>query len=310
MVRIALDAMGGDHAPTETVAGAALAALRGHEVVLVGDTQTLEPLCAGHSFVCPIVHADEVVDMADNPAVAIREKPKSSILVATELVKSGEADAVVSAGSTGAALTAAVVTLGRVPGVRRPAIAAVLPTEPRTILIDGGANPEVGPEHLYQFAVMGALLAEHEFDVVRPTIGLLSIGHEEGKGRALERRAARLLRQSTLAFVGNIEGHDVMRGDVNVVVTDGFTGNAILKTMEGAVAWLARLGVSAGTPLSPEVLSRLDPEGTGGAHLVGLNGVVVIAHGSSSRVAIANAIEVAATEAGAGYPEALLRRLA
>ncbi len=310
MVRVALDAMGGDHAPTETVAGAALAALRGHEVVLVGDTDVLEPLCDRQSFACTIVHADQVVEMADNPAAAIREKPKSSIIVATELVKVGEADAVVSAGSTGAALTAAVVILGRVPGVRRPAIAAVLPTEPRTILIDGGANPEVGPEHLYQFAVMGSLLAEHEFEMVRPTVGLLSIGHEEGKGRALERDAARLLQQSDLAFVGNVEGHDVMRGHVNVVVTDGFTGNAILKTMEGAVAWLAKLGVSAGTPLAPQILSKLDPEGTGGAHLVGLNGVVVIAHGSSSRVAIANAVEVAAAEAGAQYPEALQRRLA
>jgi len=297
-VRVALDAMGGDHAPSETVAGAIEAAASGIDVVLVGDAHRLEPLCHEFGVVLPIVHAPDAVEMDEDPARAIREKPDSSISVAARMVRDGEVAGLVSAGSTGAALAASAITIGRIEGVLRPAIAAVIPSVPPTILIDAGANPAVGPKHLLQFATMGVVVSEMAFGVEDPTVGLLSIGHEPGKGRALERLATVLLTDGPFRFVGNVEGRDIPSGGVNVVVTDGFTGNVALKSLEGATAWIGTLAERAGGPLPEVVRHALDYESTGGAHLVGAKGVVIIAHGSSSRIAIRNALSMATTSEG------------
>ncbi|NIA25858.1 MAG: phosphate acyltransferase PlsX [Gammaproteobacteria bacterium] len=302
--------MGGDHAPRETVAGAAEAVRRGIEVVLVGNRRRLEPLCENVDVDLPIVHAADVVAMGEDPARSIREKPDASISVAARLVRSGEADGLVSAGSTGAALAAAAIIIGRIPGVLRPAIATVIPTTPPTVLIDSGANPTVGPGHLVQFAIMGSVVSELSLGVADPSVGLLSIGQEKGKGRDLEKQAAVLLEDAVPRFVGNVEGRDVAAGTVNVVVTDGFTGNTVLKAIEGTIAWVASLAAGAGAPLPAMVLSGVDYETTGGAHLVGTRGVVVIAHGSSSRVAICSALESASREASGGMVEEIGRRLA
>jgi phosphate acyltransferase len=297
-VRVALDAMGGDHAPLETVAGAVEAAAVGVDVVLVGDADRVEPLCREFGAELPIVHAPETVEMGEDPTRAMREKPDSSISVAARMVRDGEADGLVSAGSTGAALTSSAITIGRIEGVLRPGIAAVIPSIPPTILIDAGANPAVGPKHLLQFATMGVVVSEIVFGVEEPTVGLLSIGHEPGKGRALERLAASLLTEAPFRFVGNVEGRDIPSGAVNVVVTDGFTGNVALKSLEGATSWIASLAAQAGGPLPETVKHALDYENMGGAHLVGVRGVVIIAHGSSSRIAIRNALTMAATSEG------------
>ncbi|GBE23517.1 MAG TPA: phosphate acyltransferase PlsX [Actinobacteria bacterium] len=307
---LALDAMGGDHAPRETVAGAAEAVRRGIDVVLVGDRRRLEPLCDDVDVDLPIVDAGDVVEMGEDPARSIREKPDASISVAARLVRSGEADGLVSAGSTGAALAAAAIIIGRIPGVLRPAIATVIPTDPPTVLVDAGANPTVGPRHLLQFAIMGSVVSEVSLGVADPSVGLLSIGHEKGKGRDLEKQAAVLLENALTRFVGNVEGRDVTAGTVNVVVTDGFTGNTVLKAIEGAVTWVASLAACAGAPLPTTVLAGIDYETTGGAHLVGTRGVAVIAHGSSSRVAIRSALEWAAHGASGGMVEEIERRLA
>jgi len=216
----------------------------------------------------------------------------------------------VSAGSTGAALAAAAILIGRIPGVLRPAIATVIPTSPPTVLVDSGANPTVGPGHLVQFAIMGSVVSEFLLGVAEPTVGLLSIGKEKGKGRDLEKQAAVLLEDSMPGFVGNVEGRDVAAGIVSVVVTDGFTGNVALKTLEGTIAWVASLAEAAGMPLPSGVLDVIDYENTGGAYLVGTRSVVVIAHGSSSRVAICSALESASRAVSAGMVEEIERRLA
>ncbi len=307
---IALDAMGGDHAPRETVAGAAEAARRGVDVVLVGDPARLESACAELDVDLPIVGASQVVEMGEDPASSIREKTDASISVAARLVRTGEADGLVSAGSTGAALAAAAVIIGRIPGVLRPAIATVIPSTPPVVLIDSGANPSVSPQHLVQFGIMGSVVSELVLGQADPSIGLLSIGQERGKGRDLERQATPLLEEAFPRFIGNVEGRDITTGQVNVVVSDGFTGNVALKTIEGTVRWVASLAAMAAAPLPPEVLSGIDYESTGGAHLVGTRGVVVIAHGSSSRVSIANALTAAARHADSGMVEAIGRRIA
>ncbi len=305
MARIALDAMGGDRAPMETVAGAVLASGRGHDVVLVGDKERLDPILHQLGSDVSVIHADDVIAMGDDPARAIREKPDASITVATRLVAEGGAEGMVSAGSTGATLAAASIIMGRIPGVSRPAVASILPTPGRsTVLLDSGANPDCRPEHLVQFSLMGTVLAEVYLGLTRPRVGLLNIGEEASKGRELEREAYTLLERAPIAFVGNIEGMDLTAGKADVVVTDGFTGNVTLKTGEGTARFVAGAVLEALSVIAPEDLARvlplLDPlraqidyESFGGAHLVGVRGVVVIAHGSSSRVAVANAIEMA-----------------
>ncbi len=308
MARIALDAMGGDKAPAETVAGAIDAAASGAEVVLVGDADTIRPMLDGADI--EVVHAAEVVEMGDDPATAIREKKNASINVAARLVSSGQASGMVSAGSTGAALAAAAFIIGRLPTVARPAIGSIFPTG--HVLLDAGANLDVKPSHLAQFAVMGSVLAEIYLQRDAPRVGLLNIGEERGKGRLLEKEAFALLEAAPVNFVGNAEGRDLASNAVDVLVTDGFTGNVLLKGSEGIARAVGRIiaqHLAAMPALAGHVeaihhgmqdaFHTLDPESYGGAHLVGTRGVVVIAHGSSSRRAIANAIRMAADGAEA-----------
>ncbi len=325
MARVAIDAMGGDHAPHEIVAGAVLAAERGHDVVLVGDENAVRPLLARHDADLPVTHASQVVAMGDNPTRALRDLPDSSIVVATNLVREGTADAVVSAGSTGAAMAAAVLRLGRIRGIQRPAIASVIPAPSPVVLLDAGANPDVKPEHLVEFAILGAVMAETYFGVDPVRVGLLNIGEEEGKGRDLEKSAWALLRRidevdPLLTFVGNVEGRDLATGKVHVIVTDGFAGNIALKSAEGAISLVAMTAMREAATL-PEadqagiravlgaLKKRFDHETTGGAHLLGTNGVVVIAHGSSSASAFAAAIELAAEGADRKLVSRVRRRL-
>ena len=312
MARIALDAMGGDHAPGEIVAGAAVAAAHGVEVVLVGDPDQLKPLAAEHGFGGEIVEAREVVEMGDDPGRAIREKPDSSVAVAARLVREGKVDGFVSAGSTGAAMASAAIIVGRIEGVLRPSIASIFPTPSSpTVMLDSGANPEVKPEHLLQFAEMGAAMAEIYFGADRARVGLLNIGEEKSKGRPLDRATYELLERSALNFIGNVEGRDIATGAADVIVTDGFTGNVFLKTVEGAAALINQLIMQEISDIDPElkralapalmnIKDRLDYESVGGAHLIGAKGVVVIAHGSSKRRAIANAVRMAADGAERG----------
>ena len=309
--------MGGDLAPTETVAGAVAAAAAGVDVILVGDEEPIRAALATHDSVLPVVHASVTVDMGDDPGRALREKPDSSISVASRLVASGEAGGLVSAGSTGAAMAAAAIIIGRVPGVLRPSIASVFPTPGSpTLVLDSGANPDVKPEHLVQFAQMGAVAAEALFGITNPRVALLSIGEEKSKGRHLEREANRLLGATSLNFVGNVEGRDVATDSTDVIVTDGFTGNVFLKSVEGTAQMVMGLAVEALSKLEPDVRERamgalkevramLDYETYGGAQLLGVRGVVVICHGSSTRVAIANALQLASDAVDHELPERL-----
>jgi len=305
LARIALDALGGDHAPAETVAGAVEAARRGVDVVLVGPRRALEAELAEHGADLPVVDAVDVVGMGDDPGRALRDKPDASISVAARLVAEGSAQGLVSAGSTGAAMAAAAIIVGRIPGVARPAIAIVFPTPATpTLVLDAGANTDVRPEQLAQFGLMGAIAVEALFDVESPRVGLLSIGEERGKGRELEKAAWDLLEAGPTNFVGNLEGRDIASDKADVIVTDGFTGNIFLKTTEGAARLMSRyllealadIPAEAQEAVLPAIASverRLDPETYGGAQLLGVKAVVVVAHGSSSRVAVANALTMA-----------------
>ncbi|WP_283139045.1 phosphate acyltransferase PlsX [Rhizohabitans arisaemae] len=302
---IAVDAMGGDHAPDEVVAGA-VSAVRDHglSVVLVGTPNRIHPLLARHDATgeIPIVRSEEVLAM-DEGALASLRRPRSSIAVACHLVRRGDAGAVVSAGSTGGVVATGRLRLRGLHGVLRPAIAVVLPTRPgRTVLLDAGANADAKPEMLVQFAHLGVAYAQAAFAVERPRVGLLTIGEEAVKGNKLVRRAHELLAAAPIDFTGNVEGDDVLSGKVDVIVTDGFTGNVVLKTIEGAVRYalaelresidesaLARFGAALQRRRLRELYQRMDPETHGGAVLLGLNGTVVIAHGRSRAKGIASA---------------------
>ncbi len=304
MKRIAVDAMGGDRAPEEIVRGSVAAAKRGIDVVLVGEEGRIGPLLERLGTDLPVVHATEVIEMGEDPAGAIRRKKDASISVAARLVASGEAAGMVSAGSTGAAMAAAAFLIGRLPGVARPAVASLFPTG--TVVIDAGANLDCRADHLLQFAVMGTAFAQVHRGEEHPRVGLLNIGEEPGKGRNLERDAFPLLAAADgVHFVGNVEGRDIGGDRVDVIVTDGFTGNVLLKTAEGAARTVLRLILEAVSgeeyqeplarlmPALAGLRARIDPEAVGGAFLLGVRGVVVIAHGSSSRAAIENAIVMA-----------------
>ena len=324
MARIALDVMGTDRGPAEIVAGAIMAAAAGHELVLVGDSEVIEPELRATGADLEVVHAPDVVGMGEDPAKAVRDKPRSSIMVAARLVASGEADALVSAGSTGATMTAASIVIGRMNGVQRPAIATPIPraTGVPTLVLDAGANLEVKPVHLVRFAVMGALVAEIVYGIERPRVGLLNIGEEPSKGREVERSAFGLLEEAPVNFVGNIEGGDIPGDVADVVVTDGFTGNVVLKTMEGTAGLVLALVSDAfgrhagGSPgkmmkVIEEVRTLIDPElCAGGAYLLGTRAGVVIGHGSSSRKAVFNAVGLAAEGVKGGLSERMERGLA
>src|SRR5689334_6820939 len=301
MTRIAVDAMGGDRGPAAVVEGALVARDDGIETVVFGSAD-LDTRGLSH------VPTTQVVGMDEKPADAFRTKEDSSLVRAVRAVADGEADAVVSAGNTGAMLAAGLVLLRRVPGVRRPAIAVPIPARKGpSILIDAGANADCRPEHLLQFATMGAVFAEEMLGVARPQVRLLSIGEEPEKGNQLTLEAHELLAASDLDFRGNAEGRDVLEGAADVLVTDGFTGNVALKAVEGTIRTLLdslREEITASTagtvggflirPAARRLRRRLDPDTYGGAYLLGLRGLVVIAHGNSSATAIANAIRLAA----------------
>lgn len=324
---IALDAMGGDHAPHEIVAGA-VHAVRERElpVVLVGSPRVLYEALADHDATkeIPIVRAEEALAM-DEGALASLRRPRSSIAVACHLLRRGDVGAVVSAGSTAGIVATGRLRLKAQQGVLRPAIAAALPTRPHpTLLLDAGANAEVKPEMLVQFAHLGSAYAELAFDVSTPKVGLLTIGSEPEKGNKLVRRAHELLQAAPgLRFTGNIEGYDLLNGDIDVVVTDGFTGNVALKTMEGAVRYAfrelkeamgdsatARFGAFLQRSRIRDLTRRLDAEAHGGAVLLGLNGTVVIAHGSSRAPAVSAACQLAADLAGGGIVARIGERIA
>ncbi|MDP9864638.1 glycerol-3-phosphate acyltransferase PlsX [Streptosporangium brasiliense] len=323
---IALDAMGGDHAPDEIVAGA-VHAVREHgiPVVLVGEPRPLMEALALHDALTeiPIIRAEEELAM-DEGALASLRRPRSSIAVACHLVRRGDASAVVSAGSTAGIVATGKLRLRSQTGVLRPAITVALPTRPTpTVLLDAGANAEVKPEMLVQFAHLGAAYAETVLDVAGPKIGLLTIGSEPGKGNKLVKRAHELLSAAPgLDFAGNVEGHDLLTGVVDVIVTDGFTGNVALKTMEGSVRYAfaelretinesraARLGGMLQRKRVKELNQRLDPEVHGGAVLLGLNGTVVIAHGSSQARGVSAACVLAARLARQGVVARIGERL-
>jgi glycerol-3-phosphate acyltransferase PlsX len=299
--RVAVDALGGDRAPEEIVAGALEAASDGIQPILYGPAG-LET----HGL--PLVETTQEIAMEEKPADAVRAKPDSSLVRACRAVGEGEADAVLSAGNTGAMLAAGLVAIRRLPGVRRPAIAVVIPSRRGpSVLIDSGANADARPEHLLQFAHMGSIFAQEVLEISRPEIGLLSIGEESEKGNELTLEAHALLAQSGLDFRGNVESRALLAGAADVVVTDGFTGNVCLKLLEGTIKTLLdalREEIAAGLrgkvggllirPAARGLRSRLDPDTYGGAYLLGLRGLSVIAHGNSSRTAIANAIRLAA----------------
>ena len=318
--RVAVDAMGGDRAPEEIVAGALDAASDEVEPVLFGRREQLEPLAGG----LEIVHAPDVVAMDEKPSDAARDKRESSMFAACRALGDGSAGAVVSAGNTGAMLAAGLLEIRRLPDVHRPAIAVPLPAIGGTsVLIDSGANADARPEHLLQFAHMGAVFAREILGVAEPAVALLSIGEEPEKGNRLTREAHALLADSGLRFRGNIESRDLLRHAADVVVCDGFTGNMALKLMEGTIGTLldalrseiaattrGKLGGLLIRPAARRLRHRLDPDTYGGAYLLGLRGLAVIAHGSSSRTAIANAIRLGAQEARAEVVERVAARLA
>jgi phosphate acyltransferase len=311
-LRVAVDAMGGDHAPKEIVAGAVQAARElGVEILLVGSTEPIDRelrALGGPSLPVRVVEAPQVIDMAEAPAMSLRRKPRASIAVAVDTLRRGEADAVVSAGNTGAAMAAALLRLGRIEGIDRPAIAAVLPTlRGRAILVDVGANVDCRPKHLLQFAVMGSVYASRVLGIGQPRVGLMSNGAEPTKGTEVVIRAAELLRSSGLHFTGNIEGRDFFDGVADVAVCDGFVGNLLLKFGEGLALGiftllreelsrgpLVRLGVALATPRLRALARRMDYTEYGGAPLLGVNGICIIAHGSSTSKSTRNSIAVAA----------------
>ncbi|MDA0632117.1 phosphate acyltransferase PlsX [Nonomuraea sp. MCN248] len=297
---VVLDAMGGDHGPAATVAGA-VSAWRTHgvPVVLVGDRDRVERELRGHGAAgeIPVVHAEDAVPMAERGAAAAT-LTTSSLAVGCELVSRGEGGAFVSAGSTGAVVSCAVRGIGRADGVLRPALAVALPslTGGASVLVDAGATADPTPAMVAQFAQLGAGYARTVLGRPDPLVGLLSIGSEPGKGNRLTRRAGDLLAALPLRFHGNVEGHDVLAGTVDVIVTDGFTGNVVLKNVEGcvrtALTMVAQAGIASPERLT-EVARRYDPETHGGAALLGLRGTVVVAHGSSPAATIARACVVA-----------------
>lgn len=302
MLPVAVDAMGGDKAPSEILAGALQAAEAGIPVMLVGP-EGLEGTGG-----LPLMTASEVIGMDEDPAKSVRQKRDSTLVRAAEAVRDGSASAMISAGNTGATMASALLRMGRISGVARPAIATPVPVPggTPTVLLDAGANAEVQAEWLVQFALMGSVYSRKRFGVENPRVGLLSIGEEPGKGDSLRKEAWELLSAAgSINFIGNVEGRDLMTGDVDVVVTDGFTGNVVLKTLEGSLKTVVKaLFTAFGQPeyaeaanaLMPALLplyESLDPDTYGGAILLGVDGVCIISHGSSSARAMLNGIRCA-----------------
>jgi phosphate acyltransferase len=312
MVRIAVDAMGGDHAPAVIVDGAVAAARHlDARIALVGAAAPVEAALASHAdwrdLNIEIVHAPDVIAMSEPPAAALRRKPGASIRVAADRVARGEAAAIVSAGHTGAAVIAAYSAFGTIPGVDRPALATTIPTRRRpAVLLDAGANVECRPQHLLQFAIMGSVYARVAAGIARPRVGLLSIGEEETKGNELTREAHRLLKSAPVNFIGNVEGREIYSGTADVIVCDGFTGNIVLKTSEGLVeavealladelqgTFSSQMGYLLSRRAFRRFRRRVDYSEYGGAPLLGVAGLAIVCHGRSSPKAIRNAIAMA-----------------
>ncbi|MGJ5673212.1 MAG: phosphate acyltransferase PlsX [Nostochopsis sp.] len=312
-VRIAIDAMGGDHAPGEIVAGALRARDElGVEVLLVGDPQQIEAVLSPKTNLgqVQIVPAEDAIAMDEEPLSGVRRKPKASINVAMDLVKQGQADAVISAGHSGAAMAAALLRLGRLRGIDRPAIGAVFPTiiaSKQVLILDVGANVDCRPKFLEQFAVMGSVYSQYVLGVPEPKVGLLNIGEEDCKGNDAAVRAHQLLREnSQIAFVGNAEGRDVLSGQFDVIVCDGFVGNVLLKFAEAIGEVMlqimreelpqglhGQIGTTILKPNLKRIKQRMDHAEHGGALLLGVDGICIISHGSSQAPSIYNAIRLA-----------------
>lgn len=309
-MRIVVDAMGSDNHPEPDVIGAVMAAREfGDAITLVGDQGQIEPLLAQQNttgLTIDVKHAAQAVSMTDKPSDIVKGKPDSSLHVGMQLVRAGEADAFVSAGNTGAILGVAMlrqVGLGRIPGVKRPALGVIFPTKERPLLIDNGANADCRPEYLLQFGIMGSLYVERVLGIERPRVALISNGEEEGKGNTLIKETIPLLAASGLNYIGNIEPKEFMRGEADIGVTDGFTGNLMLKTAESIAGYMSDLirdemmanpltvlGGLLARPAFRRVRARLDPDEVGGAPLLGVNGVVIVGHGRSNAYAVKQAI--------------------
>jgi glycerol-3-phosphate acyltransferase PlsX len=303
--------MGGDHAPEVVIQGLQAYLAQGTaNVILVGQEDKVKPLLQKYHLPPERVqfrHASQVIEMDEHPAEAVKAKEDSSMVVGMNLLKSGEADAFMSAGNSGGVLAAALFRLGRIPGIKRPALSTVFPTQKGfTFILDIGANTDCKPLYLQQFGIMGSIYAERVLGVPNPRVGIVSNGEEPGKGSMLVQEAFELLKGSNLNFIGNVEGKDIPAGMADVVVTDGFTGNVIIKLAEGAAALMlgiigeeirrrkvAALGALLAKPAFRAVKHRLDYAEYGGAPLLGVDGVVIIAHGRSNAKAICNAIRVA-----------------
>jgi len=328
VIKVAVDAFGGDYAPEQILEGALQAAeLDGIRVILTGNEARLKSLLNGKpgSDHIEVVHAPDVIQM-DEAAEAVRLKPDSSLVKAAQLVRDGQAEAMVSAGSTGATMAAAVLTIRRIKGVERPAITSLMPTRKGvSLMVDVGANVDCKPSQLVQFAQMGSIYAENVLKMHRPRVGLLNVGHEPGKGNSVVKEVYSLLQEQagTLNFVGNIEGRDISRGDCDVVVCDGFVGNVVLKFAEGLADALfgmmkeeftssvpATLGALLLKPGLKRIKKKVDYTEYGGAPLLGVNGMVIIAHGASNAKAIYNAIRVAKEGAQQNIVQGIAERMA
>ncbi|MCH7954903.1 MAG: phosphate acyltransferase PlsX [Candidatus Marinimicrobia bacterium] len=312
-MRIAIDANGGDYAPEEIVMGAILAAReydKDTQMILIGDKNAIEGVLSKVDADYPkfeIIHAPDIIEMSDSPTKVLKMKPNSAVSIGTNLQKAGEIDAFVSAGNTGVFYASTLMSLGRIKGVRRPTIGTYLPSENHgTTIFDVGANPNCRPIHLLQFAIMGSIYVEHIHGWENPSVGLLSIGHEPTKGNELTIETHSFFKENLPNFYGNVEGKDILKGEVDVVICDGFVGNIILKFAESIIEILktksefylknkpfAKLGALMMMPAFKELRADLDYQSYGGVPLLGANGISIIGHGHSSRVAIKNAIRVA-----------------
>lgn len=324
MVKIAFDAMGGDLGYQEMVKGAVMAGGRELEVILVGDETLLKDELSKHESTShiSIVHASQLIAMDEEPASAYKEKRDASITVATKLVKDGLADAVISAGSTGAQMTAGIFVLGRIKNIKRPAIATYYPTANGIkILLDAGATPDCDKENLLQFAQMASIFGKSFLKMKNPSVGLLNIGSEDKKGSILYKDTFKLLKEdATLNFYGNIEGRDVPKGKVDIVVCDGFVGNIVLKLMEGLSSVLInqikenlmkktiyKIGALLSKGAFKEIKAQLDYTEYGGAPLLGLKGISMISHGSSDAKTMMNAIYAAKRAVESNFNEEMIK---
>jgi len=325
---VAVDAMSGDHGAAVAVPAAleVLASTPDLRLIIVGRSEVVLPLLgtALDNGRCRFVEATEVVAMDERPQDALRRKKNSSMRIAINLVEQGEASACVSAGNTGALLATARFVLGMVPGIDRPAIVSAVPsTGGYTVMLDLGANPDCNDDHLVQFAVMGSVIASDLHGIEYPRVGLLNVGEEDIKGTEEIKAAHKRLTGSALNYCGFVEGDKIFSGDIDVVVTDGFTGNVSLKTMEGLARFISgamkeeftrsavrKIGAIAAAPTLKALKARLDPRAYNGASMVGLKGVVIKSHGGADRMSFANAVRVAVTEARNGVPDQIVDLLA